>query len=358
MLRFPRICLTQRACLTIILALALATPTFLGSPTAARADITETNDPTRALLDCNNDDCAYLPAIISPGDSVQSRRTSGRSEAVALYQEMYLASNITDPDWTGTYSPCTPGATNNAFRDAVLLRVNYFRRMAGVPLLEGLRSDHNAAEQEAALMMSRNEALSHAPASSWACFTEPGREAAGKSNLALGAHGPSAIDLYMNDYGLSTLGHRRWLLYPQTRWAATGDIPGGDGYPATNAFRSYDENIWGPRPQTRDGFVAWPPPAYVPYTVVYAYWSFAYPGADFSRASVSVTQDGKALSVKQYPQTDGFGEPALVWSMEGMSQTWPRPSADTTYQVSIRGVRVGGQTRDFSYPVTVIDPSK
>jgi hypothetical protein len=271
---------------------------------------------------------------------------------------MYLASNADSAQWTGRYSPCSPGTTANAFRDAVLKRVNYFRRMAGVPDLEGLSTELNAQEQEAALMMSRNQSLSHAPGSSWACFTDGGKEAAGKSNLALGAHGPAAIDLYMNDYGLTTLGHRRWLLYPQTRRAATGDVPGGQGYPATNAFRIYDDNIWGPRPATRDPFVAWPPATYVPYQVVYVYWSFAYPGADFSRAAVAVTQNGRALPLEQYAPADGFGEPALVWSMEGMGTTWPRPSGDSAYQVTVRGVKIDGQSRDFRYTVTVIDPDR
>ena len=154
------------------------------------------------------------------------------------------------------------------------------------------------------------------------------------------------------------MGHRRWLLYPQTRWAATGDIPASDGYPATNAFRIYDENLWGPRPQTREPFVAWPPATYVPYQVVYPYWSFAYPGADFSRASVQVTSGGKTVALTKYPQVDGFGENALVWSIDGMGSTWPKPSGDTAYQVQIRGVIVQGNSRDFGYTVTVIDPDR
>jgi uncharacterized protein YkwD len=277
---------------------------------------------------------------------------------VTLYNQMYLPSNVTSDGWNGTHSPCSAGVTVQPFRNAVLTRVNYFRQMAGLPPLKGLRDDLNTHEQEAALMMSRNKTLSHTPSSDWACATGNGQSAAGRSNLALGANGPAAIDMYMNDYGLSTMGHRRWLLYPQTQWAATGDIPASNGYPATNAFRTYDDNLFGPRPQTRDGFVAWPPATFVPYQVVYPYWSFSFPDANFSNASVQVTTGGSAVALTKYAQADGYGENTLVWSIDGMSGAWPKPSGDSVYQVSIRGVTVNGSPRDFNYTVTVIDPDR
>jgi hypothetical protein len=33
----------------------------------------------------------------------------------------------------GSHSSCIPGDTAAAFRDSVLLRINYFRAMSGVP---------------------------------------------------------------------------------------------------------------------------------------------------------------------------------------------------------------------------------
>jgi glucose uptake protein GlcU len=42
------------------------------------------------------------------------------------------------------------------------------------------------------------------------------------------------------------------------------------------------------RPSTRNIYVAYPPPGYVPYKLVWPRWSFAYPGANFANASVAI----------------------------------------------------------------------
>ena len=50
-----------------------------------------------------------------------------------------------------------------------------------------------------------------------------GANAAGSSNLAMGPHHPApTIDLYMDDSGVSSLGHRRWLLDPPYLSAGIG----------------------------------------------------------------------------------------------------------------------------------------
>ena len=40
------------------------------------------------------------------------------------------------------------------------------------------------------------------------------------------------------------------ILYPQTQFMGTGDIPSRDGYPASNALWVFDNNMWQPRPDT------------------------------------------------------------------------------------------------------------
>lgn len=90
--------------------------------------------------------------------------------------------------------------------------------MAGIPPLLGLDDTYSAKAQAATLMMSVNRKLSHSPDSSWTCYTANGREGAGSSNLYLGVFGPSAISGYIRDPGSGNyfVGHRRWILYPQT----------------------------------------------------------------------------------------------------------------------------------------------
>jgi hypothetical protein len=220
-----------------------------------------------------------------------------------------------------------------------------------------LDADFNARAQQAALLMAANNALDHFPPSNWFCYNATGGAAASKSDLALGWAGPAAIDGYMRDPGSSNapVGHRRWILYPQTQLMGTGDV---DGATRTNALWVQDSHIRDARPGVRDQFVAWPAAGYAPYQTVYARWSFAYPQADFSAATVSMSQGSVALPVRQESVANGFGENTLVWVPGGLADAanWPQPTADTPYRVTINNVLVAGQPRSFTYTVTVFDP--
>ncbi len=210
------------------------------------------------------DKFVYFPVIYYE-DWALSVRPTTRQELLIFYQKFYLTSTV-NPGWTGNVSACNPGTTSQAFRDSLALRINYFRAMAGVPAKVTLLDEYNQKAQQAALMMSANSALSHNPPTNWKCYTNQGREAAGSSNLALGGYGLDALRMYMQDYGSgnTAVGHRRWILYPQTQNFGTGDIPGGSGYSAANDLWVFDSHIWDARPATREAFVAWPPPGYVP----------------------------------------------------------------------------------------------
>jgi hypothetical protein len=233
--------------------------------------------------------------------------------------------------------------------------------MAGIPADIDLSSTNSGKDQEAALMMSANGTLSHSPPESWDCYSPDGAEAAGNSNLSLGSYGWDAVDGYMIDPGASNgpVGHRRWLLYPQTQTMGTGDIP-PQSHSSSNALWVFDSHIWDPRPGTRDDFVAWPPPGYIPYPVVPARWSFAYPQADFSGTTVTVTKDGESVPVTPESYVSGYGENTFVWIFNGMSSsdTWTMPASDESYQVSVNNVVIGGQAQNFNYTVTVFDPEQ
>ena len=309
---------------------------------------------TQAALD----KFVYFPAIYHSSGEL-SVQPANRQESLAFYRKYYLTS-IVSPGWSGNVSACNPGTTSLAFRDSIALRINYFRAMAGVPAKVIMLDAFNQKAQQAALMMSANSALSHNPPSNWKCYTDPGREAAGSSNLALGGYGLDALRMYMQDYGSgnTAAGHRRWILYPQTQNFGTGDIPGGNGYYAANDLWVFDSHIWDTRPETREAFVAWPPPGYVPYTVVYQRWSFSYAGADFTNAAVSMTENGANIPVTCYSPVNGYGENTLVWIRAGANDGsyWPKPPADTTYIVTVSNVVIGSSPRSFQYTVIVFDP--
>ena len=283
---------------------------------------------------------------------------ASRSASASFFNTYYRNAAAPGINWTGNHSTCNAGTTNPDFRASVLQRIVYYRAMAGVSTAIGLSEAWNASTQDAALMFSSNNALSHTPPRSWTCYTESGASAAGASNIAIGWHGRDAVDAYVMDGGSNNapVGHRRWLLHPPTQTFGTGDVPDVGSFRESNALWVIGSN-WNSSGPMRDGFVAWPPPGYVPYQVVYPRWSFSYPGADFSGASVQMTFNGTPVSITLESRADnGYGLNTIVWrpSSMGHSSPWPRPTADSTY--TIRITNVGGVSQPIEYSVTVFDP--
>lgn len=303
--------------------------------------------------------------------AVPSDRTGGwsidpsdRQVSRAFYNSVYLAPEDIEIGWDGDRENCDEGTTSTHFKNGVLVRVNYFRAMAGVPSDISLDDIYSTKSQQAALMMSANADLNHSPPITWYCYTEDGAEAAGSSNLSLGSYGTDAVSGQMRDNGSNNtlVGHRRWILFPQLQNIGTGDVsPGNINYWA-NSLWVFDGHYNDPRPATREIYVAWPPQGYVPYQVVPPRWSFSYPDADFSSATVTMTSGGSSISVSQHPAVNGYGENTIAWAADGLDADqwytrWPQPSADKTYTVTVSGVVVSGTATDFVYDVTVIDPA-
>lgn len=317
--------------------------------------------PSALLLKEKPEDLQADAWVMAEALSVDSQNLE---ESRDFYYSHYIGSEGAAMNWTGNHATCNAGTTSQAYKDALLLELNYFRAMAGVPAEVTFSTEYNSKAQEAALMMSVNEQLSHSPPTSWTCYTANGAEAAGKSNLMMGDPSLSHnIAGYMKDSGSSnsTVGHRRWVLYPQTQMMGTGDVPAAapEYQWAVNALWVFDSHIWEVRPITREEYVAWPPPGYIPYQVVYPRWSFAYDNADFGSATVTMTQDGSLVSVTLEAYASGAGENTLVWRPFNMADgdTWPTEHL-VVYEVTIANVIVSGSPRSFTYSVTAFDPSE
>ncbi len=284
--------------------------------------------------------------------------TTNRDAVVNSYNSEF---NRTEPSmgWTGSNDGCDAGSTNQAFRDSMISRINWYRAMGGVPAVITEDVAKSIQAQEAALMMARTGRLSHTPDNSFACYTDTGADMAGKSNLALGLSGLDAIDGYMFDAGSNNtkVGHRNWILHPPTQTMGTGDIPSNSGR-ASNSLYVFN-NVFGEQPEVREaaGFVAWPPRGYVPGETVFPRWSFSLRGADMSGAKVTVTRDGAALNTPiafQSPACSFCGSapfPIIVFEPQGVDTN---PQVDTTYSVTITGVRVGGVAQNHTYTVAIL----
>ena len=276
-----------------------------------------------------------VPASNLGGWSIDS---SNRQRVRQFYNSVFFASENTSISWTGDVANCQAGTTSSDYKNSVNARINYYRAMAGVPAAISFDASFSQKAQAAALMMSANNDLDHTPPTSWNCFTADGSEAAGSSNLSLGNDGWDAVSGQMRDNGSNNtiVGHRRWILHPQTEQMGTGDIPDNGSFRNTNSLWVFDGRTFSTRPSTRDDFVAWPTKGYNPYPIVPIRWSFAYPNADFSSASVAMTKNGVAISTVIEDRSSTLGEPAIVWLPEGKSATssserWEQPSTDSPY---------------------------
>jgi hypothetical protein len=158
----------------------------------------------------------------------------------------------------------------------------------------------------------------------------------------------------------SSVGHRRWILYPPQTQMGTGSIPtirdefGGTLSWAANA-------LWVVTDATNraipPAFAAWPPAGYVPYPILpqqSGRWSLSFPAADFSRARVSMECAGTNLPLALELIQNGMGDNTIVWRPKVTNGG----QVGATYNVTVSNFRVAGQAQNVDYAVTVIDPDE
>ncbi len=296
--------------------------------------------------------------------------TSDRSVVRDAYRAMF-ARPVPALDWTGGHDGCRPGDSSEQLRSETLLRITYYRAMAGVPSQVDEDVDMSRQAQAAALMMSAEGELTHHPKPDYACYSADGGRAAANSNLYLGRTGPAAIDGYIEDPGSGNIdvGHRSTILHPPTRFMGIGHVAGVDGrYPA-NALWVFDDDVFSADYETRepDRFVAWPPRGYVPAPIVYPRWSFALNEADFDGADVTMSLDGRDVDLDVIARISKDGEiPSSVIVWEPDLPELPG-DGDVTYRVTVSNVGLpaadgagdgsADELVDFSYDVTIIADS-
>jgi hypothetical protein len=288
--------------------------------------------------------------------------TSQREQSRNAYNSLFSASMSVTPEWDGDVSSCDPGSTSDAYKQAVLTRINYFRAMAGVPATISLNASYNNKAQQAALMMAAENNLSHTPNTSWACYTADGAEAASHSNLSLGNAGYNAVFSQMRDNGSNNapVGHRRWLLYPQTQQMGTGSIPATNGHNSANDIWVIDSHLSDSRPITREAFVSWPPAGYTPASLAFNRWSFSWPKANFTSATVEMTRLDNSVSeplvIEHRSTGSGAGEATIVWDPGNIDSS--NVNEDTSWEITISNFVVNGSVKTESYQVTLFDPAQ
>lgn len=317
-----------------------------------------------------------------------------RNDVVAFWHAVYQASEGYQGrvGWTGNYTG-NPGKTSAAFAADVERRVNYFRAMCGVPARVKVNGPSGvvvekgdpyrpspaiqkaAAAQAAALMLVRSydpgsgsaPGMTHNPPKSLPGWSAAVWNAAAKSNLGFGLFGPGAITEYMvEEYGGGSLGsvwntsvgHRRWVVFPPATQFGSGDQPGaGANRPPTNVLyitQKPSELV----PVGSVGFVAFPPAGFFPAPINSRSWSLSRAGADFSSATVRVTDfAGRMVPVSGVQTNAGFGDPAIIWEVGGNARS-RSVYLDTRYDVVVSGIKGKGIPPVHRYSVTLIHPDR
>lgn len=285
-------------------------------------------------------------------------------ESVRRFYRSYLLPLIYDPEWTGNFETGDPGTISQAYRGALLLRVNAFRALAGVSSNVIENVEYSRKAQAAALMESVNfysaGDLSHDPPPTWKYYTRDAAEGAGNSSLALNTHLGDPISSYIAEgiFSNSEVGHRLAVLNPYLRQIGIGTVPSrlpsgnSPQYDGCNALWINDAS--GP-PLTRDGFLAWPSPGYFPIDLMSG-WCFAalaeLAGADFSQAQIDVSLNGKPVTASV--TTSLRRKDLLVWNLVGVSIPDPTDGLDRVFDVTISKVK---GSADVHYRVIAFDPA-
>jgi len=276
-------------------------------------------------------------ALAAAAPAASHAAPQDRATALAAYRAT-LDDQRVGAGWAGSTGGCVVGSESPASLGATLRTLNLLRSFAGVgPIAFDDALNHEALA--AALMMRAAGALSHSPGPDWPCYSDEGAAGAGSSNLFLGRSGAAAMVGYVDDEGVESLGHRRWLLDPEAAVFGSGSTGN------TNALRV----IGGPTaPVAPDTAVAWPPAGWVPWQWVFSDWSLALgaPGqaVAFDSPTVTVAIDGAPAEVRGVRSLgDGYGSAAtLTWQVLVDGRL---TEGDHAIGVSVQGAVVDGVAR-------------
>jgi len=298
--------------------------------------------------------CSIHPAV--------ALDTWDKAAVTARYLADFAGTTTTriDSEWNGNIAAGIEGTTGAAYREKMIRRINFYRAMAGVP--DTVREDVGLtpAAQRAALTMAAKGATSHYPTPDWPFYTEAVARTAATSLLA-GPANSMAVDGYIADLTSLPPGHRTWLLLPDLTALGLGNITSGPDQRARQA------NVLTPVTQaggtSRHGFSAWPPPGYVPYMLVYPFWSVDIPNVNLNAAQVTVMEGATNLNATVLSRRTTN----LAWRLPESNSAaifgdilphMARPASERLFTVKITNIKTdtGTASPDVTYSLVMYDP--
>jgi len=247
-------------------------------------------------------------------------------------------------EWVWEEGPdnCDNGTLNPESIDDGIRRINLFRWLVGLYPVFNQRS-LNVYAQPCAVMIKENGDLNHEPPTDWECYSSEGASGAGHSNECMGRRDPAgAVDAYIGDNNVTSLGHRRWLLDPPY-------LPAGIGH-TTSWNCTYV--MTGGNPYSPD-WLAYPPPGPCPRAAILGKWSLGAWGFDSENTTVTVEDlnTGDQQQPSFYFPGGWYGSYSYLAFDPGSVQ------AGHGYEVTVTEVRTGSgqEPQTVTYTVQVVD---
>ena len=278
--------------------------------------------------------------------------TSSRASVKAAYKKILAPAVRVQPGWTGSVKGCKLGTETAKSKSATLDAINFVRALNQ---LDGVYLDTslNKKALQSSLIQHANNTLTHMPSKKLKCWTQGGYDGASTGNLSWGAVSAGAVVGYMLDDGAwnTSVGHRRWLLTPQTRIMGTGSTSVANTIVVVNGTAGKYASKYNVEPE----WMEWPSKGWFPAQLEpWGRWSLSESNrdVDFSKAKVTVTTGGKKLKVKTYPARPGAGPNTLVWEVTGVKP--PTGKKTKTYTVKVTGIK-GAKSTSYTYKVQMFD---
>lgn len=260
---------------------------------------------------------------------------------------------------------CYEGVLKMSEKQKALNRLNYFRQIHNLPLIE-YNTTWDKGTQKSALISVANKTLSHFPPTTYKCYTPLGDTACQQSNLHISWssnfsqpwNSELSIDGWINEEFSSSIGHRRWFLSPFLKTVSFGRvdwISTKGEYIVGTTMHVFDSQ--GPA-NTQIEFVAcpfhdYPSTAFKPGLILSFtaipdksnWFAQANKSVDFSKANIQVTDEsGNPLQVNdQTFDNINYGVPnSLEWRVNGLQ-------FNKKYNVTISNAKVNGQFKEYTY---------
>ena len=273
--------------------------------------------------------------------TMKSLEDRSKTEVCNKYKSLYVK-KFTGKCHTKGSSKCALGKhAAGDYTDAVN-RINFFRYLCGLGTMKKSTQANIIKQQnEACTIMEANNYFSHSLPKNLKCYTSGGATAASSSNL-YGGYQACAVDsitAYMDDTGVDSLGHRRWLMLPLLSELAVG-VNGQ--YSALRVFG----NGFNRKGTKKPAILAYPPPGPVPVNLIFKYWSFS---RQFNNKNTNVHNmpSDTTVSIKCGSKTIGvsgkklFNENTAMYSGIVRFQPARLPKAGETFTVTVSSKKAG-----------------